>query len=526
MFNIYKRAKVCYAYLRDVSIDNVEDDFVKSEWFKRGWTLQELLAPSDLRFYDRDWKYLGDRKTLSHLVSVASGIDEAVLVGSTDLRACSVAQRMSWAAGRVTTRIEDRAYSLLGIFDVNMTMLYGEGTKAFLRLQEEIIKATDDHSIFAWKGLQPSLPGLLASSPEAFTTSGGIRNVKDRKGRRPFIMNNRGLHGLVPLIPYTLDTYLMLLPCTRQPPAGHVEHVGIFLRRLYEDDQFMRVSVFGQEVMENATSWMRKHWAHGYCMARNISIRQTPLLPGEGASAYVDRIPGIRLNESLLGPCPTSTVSSPVEGEWNPQTRVVSLPLGSRRLHHVGSINIAAQERKIEVIRFGFDYDYNPVVYLTQRGVRYCEEEDRRGVFVESFRAPTEDDTSIRLLDQGENFQNASVALGGRWSRIEMSSNGTLAAYGSDDVDGFWALKADRLDGLDVDLVDADGRVGRVQLLRTMIDGCLIWDLQVDELAPRTVSRRNKRDTGASGRVNDWVLSDIKRITGHINDLSFTGSDS
>jgi hypothetical protein len=144
MYRFYERAAICYAYLRDVSVDTLDETFVKSEWFTRGWTLQELLSPSNLEFYDCDWNLLGTKQTLSHLVSAATGIQEDVLIGQRQLRECSVAQRMSWAAGRVTSRLEDRAYSLLGIFDVNLTMLYGEGSKSFLRLQEEILKTLDD----------------------------------------------------------------------------------------------------------------------------------------------------------------------------------------------------------------------------------------------------------------------------------------------------------------------------------------------------------------------------------------------
>lgn len=111
MYRYYESAHICYAYLRDVSAESFEDDFSKSEWFTRGWTLQELLAPNDLRFYDRDWKYLGDKKALCRRISDATGIQADVVVGAKDLRECSVAQRMSWTVGRQTTRIEDRAYS-------------------------------------------------------------------------------------------------------------------------------------------------------------------------------------------------------------------------------------------------------------------------------------------------------------------------------------------------------------------------------------------------------------------------------
>ena len=88
---------------------------------------------------------------------------------------------MSWASRRVTTRTEDTAYCLLGIFDVNMPLLYGEREKAFFRLQEEIIKQSDDHSLFAWANYDYKHPGLLADSPTAFTQCGLVRTVTSRK---------------------------------------------------------------------------------------------------------------------------------------------------------------------------------------------------------------------------------------------------------------------------------------------------------------------------------------------------------
>ncbi|OTB01961.1 hypothetical protein M426DRAFT_32526, partial [Hypoxylon sp. CI-4A] len=159
MYRWYGNATKCYAYLKDTtkSTTDVLQLGEKEEWFTRGWTLQELVAPKNIQFFDTDWKLIGSKFSLGRYISKITGIRRSVL-GADRLQRpqqhpqnCSVAERMSWAARRQTTREEDRAYSLLGLFDVNMPMLYGEGgDKAFLRLQEEIIKRFDDHSIFAW----------------------------------------------------------------------------------------------------------------------------------------------------------------------------------------------------------------------------------------------------------------------------------------------------------------------------------------------------------------------------------------
>ncbi|KAI8201595.1 hypothetical protein KHU50_005649 [Colletotrichum sp. SAR 10_65] len=190
MFTWYQKADVCYAFLADVSsIDdpsNAESQFRRSRWFERGWTLQELLAPSRVRFYNRDWSLLGTKRQLSTVVAQTTGIPRPFLLGTADLREASVAQRMSWAANRVTKRKEDIAYCLLGIFGVNLPMIYGEGDQAFARLQEEIMRRNTDDSILAWNlnstestyddtatvgGLSG---GILAASPFDFATSGDI----------------------------------------------------------------------------------------------------------------------------------------------------------------------------------------------------------------------------------------------------------------------------------------------------------------------------------------------------------------
>ncbi|KAJ5116243.1 hypothetical protein N7456_000591 [Penicillium angulare] len=161
MMRWYENSQICYAYLVDVPpLSNSGLDrslFSKSRWFTRGWTLQELLAPKVLVFLAQDWSVLFLRESQSRLISEITGIEASFLQlrdKSTTLRASlsavSIAGRMCWASKRETSRSEDRAYSLLGIFGINMPLLYGEGNGAFLRLQEEIIKHSDDQSLLAW----------------------------------------------------------------------------------------------------------------------------------------------------------------------------------------------------------------------------------------------------------------------------------------------------------------------------------------------------------------------------------------
>ena len=154
MYEWYRGATVCYAYLADVPFDEnhhaVSSSFRTSRWYDRGWTLQELIAPSALTFLSKDWKVIGTKGSLCDLVEAVTGIPEEALLHTKPLHAFSVAERFSWAAERQTMREEDRAYSLLGIFGIHMPTLYGEGELAFQRLQEEIVRRIPDQTLFAW----------------------------------------------------------------------------------------------------------------------------------------------------------------------------------------------------------------------------------------------------------------------------------------------------------------------------------------------------------------------------------------
>ncbi|PTB72073.1 HET-domain-containing protein [Trichoderma longibrachiatum ATCC 18648] len=155
MYRWYSRASVCYAYLSDVPDNDVPprpgSKFRSSRWFQRGWTLQELLAPKLVRFYNSEWRSIGTKGTICAVIKNITRVPQQYLLGITSLHGASVAQRMSWAAQRQTKRAEDMAYCLLGIFNVTMPMIYGEGgEQAFFRLQEQIMKTTRDDSILAW----------------------------------------------------------------------------------------------------------------------------------------------------------------------------------------------------------------------------------------------------------------------------------------------------------------------------------------------------------------------------------------
>lgn len=217
MFAWYRESYKCYAYLADVES---AEDFAKSRWFTRGWTLQELLAPRHVRsdtqlwnyqtptesnmeavsgmdFFSQDWTRLGSKRGLSTAIATTTGVAKEYLEGA-DLGKASVSMRMSWAAERLVTRSEDVAYSLLGIFDVNMPLLYGEGrTKAFRRLQEEIMKVSEDETIFAWESMEfgknASSMGVLASEPGDFAEARDLIPFTSDDPTAPYALTHRGL---------------------------------------------------------------------------------------------------------------------------------------------------------------------------------------------------------------------------------------------------------------------------------------------------------------------------------------------
>ena len=159
MFKWYQQATKCYVYLSDVHLkpntDDWRHDFRQSRWFTRGWTLQELIAPRQVEFFASQGEKLGTRAQLASLISQITGTDTRLLTCSeaVSLADFSVKKRMSWAVKRRTTRVEDKAYSLLGIFGVKMPIRYGEGTAAFQRFQAAVLGGNDEKVVFRWPSL-------------------------------------------------------------------------------------------------------------------------------------------------------------------------------------------------------------------------------------------------------------------------------------------------------------------------------------------------------------------------------------
>jgi hypothetical protein len=234
-------------------------DFSKAEWFTRGWTLQELIAPEEVIFYNKYWKPFGKRSedSVAEAIFDVTKIPIEVLKRVDQPYECSVAQRMSWAANRKTTRDEDMSYSLFGLFDVNLTPIYGEGArKAFLRLQEAIMSSTNDMSLFAWKSTdtKEEYRGALARSPKEFEHAGNLVHRRFLGPNPEFSMTNRGLK-IMPLLSKRPGgrTYFLPLNCaeekkgpkqtkedTKQTKKGPEQSLGIILYKRLKSDELYR----------------------------------------------------------------------------------------------------------------------------------------------------------------------------------------------------------------------------------------------------------------------------------------------
>ncbi|KAI5860457.1 heterokaryon incompatibility protein-domain-containing protein [Durotheca rogersii] len=276
MFQWYQRSSRCYVYLSDVPSGSEALPMLrKSGWFTRGWTLQELLAPETIVFFAHDWIAIGykesrrrhENRRVSSLrgvewdgrflcpnlaveLSGITGIPTEFLVGDQDLGQACVAQRMFWASYRETTRAEDRAYSLMGLFNVNMPILYGEGLeKAFTRLQREIMSKTPDQSIFAWYRSDATSYRLLAESPDCFRNSGTV-TLGPRGSPSPritpkwssFSMTNLGLRVTLPITPIRGsdafspgDGTLAVLNCLFSEDNGTRRNIGLNILFLDRD---------------------------------------------------------------------------------------------------------------------------------------------------------------------------------------------------------------------------------------------------------------------------------------------------
>ena len=370
MYKWYKESQICLVYLEDVgpgtgttgdtqaTYENASNAFADCRWITRGWTLQELVAPTSLRFYYHDWTVMGDKNEFSEELSDATGIPIFVLDNG-DLSQLSVAQRMSWASYRQTTRVEDRAYCLLGIFDIQMPLLYGEGEKAFIRLQEEILKTSDDYSLFAWKAVDTnSLPplkstyrGLLARSPIEFRDCRSVER-EPTPCITPLSATAVGLHIELEFLtdPRDKTRFLALIRCNNSMN----QRLAIYLKCLDGGTQYARAEAGSLIPIDN--------WPTG--QLRSIYIRQKLIIPPEFFTLEM-RCFHVRRrvsNQALPPPIRVTSVFPPAQ--WNPQTQ--ELAIIPTTLEFLGVLFLRAQSSP-----YGSSTDFQVVVGFNRRSRHY-----------------------------------------------------------------------------------------------------------------------------------------------------------
>jgi hypothetical protein len=266
MYMWYKKATVCFVYLYDVE---GSDAIGQSSWFTRGWTLQELIAPTKLHFYDRNWSLIASKHDLSAELETITGIPQDALQSFRHDDFC-IAEKMAWAARRTTTREEDSAYCLLGLFDVNMPLLYGEGSKAFLRLQEEIMRTSTDMSILLWQGHASNMNGMLAAAPSCFEKLGRehstlLPHAALFNHSQGWITNNAGISIQLIANPYLLSHDSRKVFCVHINELTRSSVFGIFLEKLssngasWTTPSYRRVTVQGQAWINLSTCDLAMH---------------------------------------------------------------------------------------------------------------------------------------------------------------------------------------------------------------------------------------------------------------------------
>lgn len=334
---------------------------------------------ADARFFDKTWNFLGDRGTLVDSIHKATNIRRVVLLKYIVLHDCCIAERMSWAANRKTKRIEDRAYSLFGIFKVHLPMLYGEREAAFQRLQREILKTSEDDTLFAWTGVSEHYGGLLAPKLEAFRDGAGVRTLSDGPFLKVSASNatERSIGITADLVPWSIHTYFVPLGCSVDGPENRI---GIYLRALDEDDNVARIQFDGKDfgyiprgsgfVLARIEEQITPYKC-GRTMTRSISVRQLTLLEKHQrwlkkwiygfhtvtpAAEFLPYPVGIWKDESTY---------------WSRERKIMWAVDGA--IYRRGIIGCLDDPRDsftgkklsgIRDIHFGFDQLFNPILYI------------------------------------------------------------------------------------------------------------------------------------------------------------------
>ena len=361
-------SKICIAYFEDVP----QRQLLSSSWFDRDWTLQELIGPKTMIFCNHDWDIIGTKLELTAELSRKTKIPESVLSHATKPSACSVAQRMSWAAERITTRVEDRAYSLMGLFDVYMPMIYGEREKAFLRLQQHIIQKSKDESIFAWctefPGNSKIYSGLFAPSPSAYVRCSEIIQTPGSGG---FSEVNGELLMRSRVAPHSrMETYSALLHCAHRDKPE--DNVSILIAPTSDEAIYVRIRDVGDGSHTLIPSFDQARFVEQQIRVL-VDPTKPPMITFYGFWLRTFQPPDYAQYQTIV-----------LSNSRAPRTDLI-------RQHHCyqglsGLVHLrprSATERSawshVHWIKFGFDMDFNPAVAFFSAKHSYRQQTDFEG---------------------------------------------------------------------------------------------------------------------------------------------------
>jgi hypothetical protein len=344
MFAWYRDSAMCYVYL-DIDTDAeylTAEDFKACRWTYRGWTLQELIAPSRLRFYSRFWLFLGTRQQLAQALHETTNIHISVLQRSEkdvlNLASHCVARKMSWAAARETTRPEDIAYAMFGLFGVHLPPLYGEGAeKAFLRLQHEILSVSTDLSILAWTTDSKIISdeGALALTPKSFEGCETIVSFSSFVGDK-LVSTNRGLSVTVPMIEDSERsmvedsdqwTYTAMLNCRYEHDFTKVIGIPLDTTSLHHKETYSRATTYADGKAKNTICLMDPD------TSADVQWKTIHIISLKNLFFYASTIVDLLGFEMSFGPSTPDLrndlkICVPPVGLWDPGQSVLQMPSG------------------------------------------------------------------------------------------------------------------------------------------------------------------------------------------------------
>ena len=459
MYRWYANAAVCIAYLEDVLYP---DGMANSEWFNRGWTLQELIAPAVVKFFGCEWDHIGDKSALVDKLSNITRVPPDVLRDPAKMRQCSVAQRMSWAAGRVTTRPEDIAYSLVGLFNVSLHTEYGEREQAFVRLQEAIAQKWADESIFAWNmddtKKDRKYCGLFATSPNEFRYCG---HYVSRNASEGFSVGNTGVKVSFLTLPYSMGIYSALLDVEDQSNGSTL---AILLSRLDTEGQYTRVCDSRGIDLLNVTGPTRSY------TRRSMSIHQ------ESMETAKEVFPGFWLR-TLTPPGHDAASITILSRDNRAEEDRLAVPEGTRNIAGIVMILPTKQSStrtwsQIRSMIFGFDDEFNPICQVANR---VWNEEERVAL-----------SSKDRSEDREFLFSRRWIETEGEWPSLEHKWPA-----------GFRLLQGNK-DGLNRVLPALNLKISFKrcpdQSPGASVSGRDVWTVDVTEIEPgRSPERENQR---------------------------------